>query len=128
MLCKPCKGKALHPSLILFTKSTVLALNVDHTEVASLIDSCGTLCRSSYKGAVKGVAYVASALDSHWERVRPALRSAIEGELASRKGRLSHACHKPACLLPTPCHSPPAQAERALFLAPCKGCPLHQPG
>ncbi|CAK0783530.1 hypothetical protein CVIRNUC_006729 [Coccomyxa viridis] len=44
--------------------------------------------RSSYKAAVKGVAYLASAFDSHWERMRPALRSAIEGELASRKTSL----------------------------------------
>ena len=44
--------------------------------------------RASYKGAVKGVAYVASALDSHWQRVGPALQSAVESELASRKGRL----------------------------------------
>lgn len=98
MLCKPCKGKPLRPSLILLSKATVLALNINHTGVASLIDSCRTLCRSSYKAAVKGVAYLASAFDSHWERMRPALRSAIEGELASRKSRLSHACHKPACL------------------------------
>lgn len=38
---------------------------------------------------MKGVAYVASALDSHWQRVGPALQSAVESELASRKGRLT---------------------------------------
>ena len=64
-----------------------------------MVNSCALkTCRSSYKGAVKGVAYVASALDSHWERMRPALRSAIEGGLASRKGRLSHASCKPVGL------------------------------
>lgn len=43
-------------------------------------------CRASYKAAVKGDAYVASALDSHWERVGPALQSTIEGDLVSSKG------------------------------------------
>ena len=83
---------------------------------------CVALCRSSYKGAVKGVAYIASALDSHWERVRPALRSAIEGELASRKGRPSHACHNPACLAAETLHSAShlqPLAKCALFLARC---------
>lgn len=97
MLGKPCKGDQLYPSPLYIMAPIQSAPNVNRTKVASWVDACAFIfCRSSYKGAVKGVAYVASALDSHWERMRPELRSAIEGELASRKGRLSHTYYKPA--------------------------------
>ena len=61
------------------------------------------VCRSSYKGAIVGVGYLSDALDSHWERVGATLRSAVEGELASRKGALLPVT-SPRCILVS-CHT-----------------------
>ena len=79
-----------------------LALGISKGNLLATDAGYSCLCaafRASYKGAVKGLAYVASALDSHWQRVGPALQSAVESEVASRKGRLPQTVSSPWCLV-----------------------------